>query len=370
MHILIEINEKLHEWQNSTGQDTNNPRMPLPHAFGIGFHKRGHKLSAINFSSSSIKIDKIGPFERIYSRGSLFQAMRQTDLIFFWGANAIRAVLGQLFLKKTNPRILFGAYVWEPKTPLTLKNRVLSIATHMVAPYAKALVLQTATQCKIAKKTLSNSVPILKITIGVDTKFYGLTSTIKNVPGDYRPYVEKLLDYPYVIMPGDQQRFDNQALDIVAGSNLRLVRVLQMSNTANWLKQQVKRRNLSDRFFIFENINYPFFRFLLQHASCYAGLVDSTWQPAGWTVACEALASGIPLVLYEGLVSQELELLSAGKFLHSIPLKNTEAFKKTLEEITSKKPDLETVRAAQAFAAEKLDLEKNSENFVKKVENL
>jgi len=370
MHILVETNEKLYEWQDSAGRDTNNPCMPRPYAFGISFHKRGHKISAINFSSSSIKSTKSEPFERIYSRNSLFQAMRQTDLVFFWGTNAVRAVLSQLFLKKTNPRVLFGAYVWEIKKPITLKNRLLGIITHIVAPYTKALVLQTATQCKIAKKTLSSNTPILKITIGIDTKFYRVTSTIKDVPKDYRPYVEKALEHPYAIMLGDEQRFDNQALGIVASSNLRLVRVLQRPNTAKWLRQQVQRLKISDRLFIFENINYSFLRLLLQRASCYAGLVDSTWQPAGWTVACEALASGIPLVLYEGLVSQELEFLGAGKLLHSIPFKNIKAFQKTLKAITSKKPDLEIARKAQAFATEKLELEKNSENFVKEVENL
>ena len=99
----------------------------------------------------------------------------------------------------------------------------------------------------------------------------------------------------------------------------------------------------------------------------YAGLVNSTWQPAGWTVACEALASGLPIVLYKGLVSNELNSLGCCQFLHSISMGDTQAFKIKLESLVSQQKSSIITQEIQNFAAKNLDLEKTAESFIKEI---
>jgi hypothetical protein len=173
-------------------------------------------------------------------------------------------------------------------------------------------------------------------------------------------------------MLGDEQRLNSHALEILTQSNLRLVRISQYSKDkeAKWFRQEINNRRLNERCFFFERISYPFLRFLLHHACAYAGLVDSTWQPAGWTVACEALASGLPIVLYKGLVSNELNYLGASRFLHSVPNGDTKAFQIELESLVSQQVSSKINQEIQNFAAMHLDLEKTGASFVKEIVNI
>jgi glycosyltransferase involved in cell wall biosynthesis len=167
-------------------------------------------------------------------------------------------------------------------------------------------------------------------------------------------------------MPGDELRLNADALAVVERSRLNLVRVSQYGHKngiANF-EREIRRRNLADRVFIFERISYPALRFLMKHALAYAGLVDATWQPAGWTVACESLASGLPVVLYDGLTARELTRLGAGpNILRAVSIRNTNAFASELQVIAEadRKSDLAT--EARTFANAALNLERTGAVF-------
>ena len=112
-------------------------------------------------------------------------------------------------------------------------------------------------------------------------------------------------------------------------------------------------------------------RFLIQHAVVYAGLVNSTWQPAGWTVACESLASGLPIVVYDGLVSRELIRIGAcDTFMRSVSMNDIYSLKEALQYFVNIEDRHEVSKSAQCFAAESLDFGQTSLDFVMNIEKL
>jgi glycosyltransferase involved in cell wall biosynthesis len=174
------------------------------------------------------------------------------------------------------------------------------------------------------------------------------------------------MDRPFVIMPGDELRLDQDALDVIERSDFCLVRVAQYleKSRTDLMMEEIKRRGLVGRVFLFERIDYAFLRFLMQRAVAYVGLVDSRWQPAGWTVACEALACDLPVVVYEGLVSRELQRLGAQKeWLRSVTTGDLRGFRQNLEEVATNRATLPRKLGPKLFATENLDLEATGDEF-------
>ncbi|MBO1059648.1 MAG: hypothetical protein HEQ14_01565 [Aphanizomenon flos-aquae CP01] len=372
VHLLVGINNNSQQWVDALEFSTNRPRLPLPYGFGAGFYQNGHHLSAVDFSSSRTETNNQNLFKSIHKEQNIVKALGSVDAALLWASEGIKATFKQAWLQPPRRKVILASYVWNLDTLPNIRLRRLGIATHWAALFAKALVVMTSEQKQMARQMLPAYLPVIKFTCGIDTKFYRSQSDWVDVPESERKTVENLLRSPYVIMPGDEQRCHSHALEILTHSNLRLVRISQYSKDkdAKWFRQEIYNRGLTERCFFFERISYPFLRFLLHHASVYAGLVDSTWQPAGWTVACEALASGLPIVLYQGLVSNELSSLGAGQFLHSIPMGDTRAFQIELESLVSQPKIYEINREIQNFAAKNLDLEKTGELFVKEIAHI
>jgi glycosyltransferase involved in cell wall biosynthesis len=372
MHLLVGINGNPDEWQNTLSASSTLPRLPLPYAFGAAFHKSNHQVSAIDFKDRQQSGESQNFFQHIYSAQQLSNAIDSTDFAILWARQGINAAFKEILLPPSQRRVLLASYVWDLSTLKSFKQKILGLSTYGAAHFSRALVVMTQEQNQQARESLPAYVPIINFTCGIDTQFYRIPSCFSDVPENYRAIVDSLLEHPYIIMPGDEQRCNQDALDIVANSDLRLVRIAQYSTPAKsqWIREQVETLNIKDRCFFFERISYPFLRFLLQHASAYAGLVDSTWQPAGWTVACEALASGLPIVVYEGLTSRELQFLNADPYLSSIAVGDKRQFKNALENHCSKKRAVQNKEEIQEFAKRTLDLEITSSFWVKQVEEL
>lgn len=371
MHFLVGINNNIHEWQDTLKVGEDRPRLPLPYAFGAAFLKRGHKLSAIDVCSLAKRDAPSAPFERIYHLNEIITAMKSVNVVSFWGGLGVRAIFKQLLLPRPHKRVLLNTYVWKPDTFPSWKSNRLDLATRMAARFAKGVVVMTHEQAARAREDLPDRVPVFNMRCGIDTSFYRAPSSFTNVPENYREVAEKLLAKPYMILPGDELRFNHDALDLVTEGGISLVRISQYSNDDMLnMQKEIRRRGIEDRFFIFEKISYSFMRFLLQHAAVYAGLVNSEWQPAGWTVACEALASGLPIVLYEGLVSRELARLGATEdILKSVPMRDTRTFQEMLEDAVRNHHNPHVSQETSTFSAENLNLEMTGEEFVRQVES-
>jgi glycosyltransferase involved in cell wall biosynthesis len=300
-------------------------------------------------------------------------AMKSVDITSLWAGLGVSAILKQPLLPRPRQRVLLNTYVWQPKAFPTWKAKKLGLATRMAARFAKGVVVMTQEQAERAREDLPDRVPVINMRCGIDTAYYRSSSEQESVPEAYKEIVDHLLKKPFVVMPGDELRFNQDALDIIKNSDLHLVRISQYSDKSavDRLKEQITHEGLADRLIVLERISYPFIRFLLRNAAAYAGLVDSTWQPAGWTVACEALTSGIPVVLYEGLVSRELARLGATEtILQSVPMRDIRTFQEVLESIVHNHPNPRVSLKANMFAAENLNLEITGEAFVQQVERL
>jgi glycosyltransferase involved in cell wall biosynthesis len=135
------------------------------------------------------------------------------------------------------------------------------------------------------------------------------------------------------------------------------------------LRRRLANAQIGDRFHIFERISHQFLRVLLQNASAYAGMVDSTWQPAGWTVACEALASGLPVVLYEGIVSRELQDIGAMEsWTRVVSFRNVEQFNQELQTFLRTPKNRDLSLQIINFAKTSLDCEVTAPRFVSAIE--
>ena len=232
----------------------------------------------------------------------------------------------------------------------------------------------TAEQAQKAETEFRGRIPVIRLRCGIDTGFYRRNVGLADVPENDRERVGKLLSEPYVILPGDELRFNDDAIRFVEHSGIRLVRISQYSHKGGTekLKRDIAERRLGDRLMVFEKIDYPFLRFLLRHASVYAGLVDSSWQPAGWTVACEALATGLPIVLYDGLVSRELaETGAPTSCVQSVRMGDVADFmQKVMALLSNKDRRGQHSAEASAFAERRLDLDVTGPAFVADVEKL
>jgi len=373
MNYLVAINNNIEEWRESLVPSKERPRLPLSYVLGAALVKRGHSISAVDLSSKANKTGLIEPFKAVYHSKELVKAMQSVDVVLLWGAHGISAILRQLLLNKPKKRVIICSYIWDAGANKEWRTLKLSIGTKIMARFAKGIVLMTTEQERAAKKSLSNNFPVVKLSCGIDTAFYKKESVSGDVPEEYLATVEKLLKKPYFIMPGDELRYNGDALDIVENSNIQIVRISQysMKSRTDLLKEEIKKRGLSDRFVVFENISYLFLRFLLQNASAYAGLVDASWQPAGWTVACESLACGTPIVLYEGLVSRELQYLGINKnIMRTVPVGDKKKFLEELTHFSNIPEQKQTKEEAMEFSSVKLNMEKTGEEFAGQIELL
>ncbi len=372
MHLLVGINNNIHEWRDTITPSQDRPRLPIPYAFGGAFIKRGHKLSALNVSSSPSAEKSLYPFEAVYTMPALSKAMKSVDLVSLWGGLGLSAILRQFCLMPIRKRVVLNSYVWQLDSSPTLRSRKAAISARVSARFAKAVVVMTTEQAEAARRELSSRLPVILFRCGIDTSFYCIPSSIADVPETYRPLIERLIASPYMILPGDELRFNQDALDIVTKTGIPMVRISQYSSgNMQEMQAEIRRRGIEDRFIIFENISYAFMRFLLQHASLYAGLVNSAWQPAGWTVACEALASGLPSIIYEGLVSREMGRLGVkDDFIRSVPMNDTQAFQDAALKFMSLDGSRDAAINAKAFADKMLNLERTADHFVQEIERL
>jgi len=340
--------------------------------FGGAFLAAGHCLSALDAPGRADK-SAAAPFRAIYHRRDLAEALQMVDLAVLWGSDALSAVLRQAITMKRKRNILMFSYVFSP-TKAGMKHRILDWSLKMLVPCASGLVLMTGEQTRQAQSAFAGKIPVIQLRCGIDTQFYRAEVGLNDVPENYRGDVGKLLSEPYVILPGDELRLNDDALRFVELSGIRLVRISQYGYKSGItkLKSEIARRRLAERLVLFEGIDYAFLRFLLRHASAYVGLVDSSWQPAGWTVACESLASGLPLVLYDGLVSRELiEIGAPQSCVQTVRMADVTGLAETISALIAKS-DLRGLHSAEAaaFAERQLNLDITGPAFVAEVEQL
>jgi len=365
--LLVAISGNLPEWREAFQRSPDRPRLPLPYTFGASCHAVGFDLCAVDLAARADDRGATAPFLRVFRAKDAAKAIGSSDLALLSGSLGISSIMRQTILSPmAGRRIAMFTYTWDTRGSPSATRRARLAMTRLAARSARGVVVMTREQAEAARRRLPRSRPVIDLRVGVDYAFYSRPASVSDVPEEYRATVECLLDGPYAILPGGQQRLNRETLDVFAGSSLRLVRVAQSGarSGVSELASEAERRGMADRIVVFEKIDYRFLRFLFQNAAAYAGIVDSSWQPAGWTAACESLASGTPVVLLEGLVSRELACLKPSRrIVKTVPMGDANAFRRELERHACPARKCETARTARAFARANLDLEDTGRAF-------
>lgn len=367
--VLVNINGNASEWRACFAPTGELPRLPLPFALGAGLAGQGIKLAAYDTSRTPAP-DDIAPFAQYFSKGDIDAAYKAVDFVFLWGTPGLKSCFGEAARRRADRKTVLLCYGWQPIGRVAAARRAMLALTRQAARSARCVVLMTRLQAAVAQANLSANVPVVQLRVGIDTRYYARPSSEVDVPDEHRAIVEKLLREPYVILPGDELRLNDDALEVARDSGLRVVRISQYGHKSgtSMLKEEVARRRLGDRVIVFERITYTFLRFLLQHAAAYAGFVDASWQPAGWTVACESLASGLPLVLYDGFTARELaDQGLSSELLRVVPPRDRTSFGHELMALAAGPKSAALASAARQFAARVLDVEATAPDFARKL---
>ena len=367
--VLVCINGNVPEWRASFSPMAEVPRLPLPYAFGVGLASQGLALSAYDFSAKSPPED-IAPFVRYFARGNFGSARASEDFAVLWGTSGIGSCLSEAIVPHHRRKTILFCYGWRPTGHTSMARRGILTITRRAAHLARCVILMTTQQVAAARSDLPARVPVIQLRVGIDTLYYARPSSEADVPEEHRASVEALLREPYMILPGDELRINDDALEVAQATGIRLVRISQYNHKSgtNALKEKVARLGLGERVIVFERISYAFLRYLLQHAAAYAGFVDASWQPAGWTVACESLASGLPLVLYDGLTSREMAAQGCNRNLMRVVTPgDRDAFSRELVSLVAGSRSAEQIAAARQFAARTLDFEVTAQEFSRKL---
>lgn len=364
--VLPNIHGNLPEWRACFSPTGEMPRLPLPFAFSA-LAGEGMSLAAVD-SSSNEKPNDIFPFQSYFLKSETKAARNGSLSVIQWGTQGVRSCFAEAVKPRSSRKTVLFIYGWRPALPVTAKRSAILSVTRLAARTARGLILMTSRQVAAARADLSEAVPVVPLRVGIDTRFYARHSTELDVPEAHRSTVDKLLSEPYLILPGDELRLNADALEVVQKTGLRLVRISQYSHKSgtSLLKEEVARRRLADRVIVFERISYSFLRFLLQHAAAYAGFVDASWQPAGWTVACESLASGLPIVLYDGITAREMaDLGLPHDLLRIVPVGDRACFANELAAIAATERTAAQTSVAQQFASRVLNAETTAPEFAR-----
>jgi glycosyltransferase involved in cell wall biosynthesis len=141
--------------------------------------------------------------------------------------------------------------------------------------------------------------------VGVDTEFF-CPKAGGPEPSEINRDLRNFCRNPYIVVAGDQQRNEREVLNTIESLGTRLVRLTQNTYTEAFWKSYGSD---PDRDSVFCKAHLPWtdVRFAYQHASALVSLADNSWQPAGWTTVLEAMASGIPVLVRRGLITEELK---------------------------------------------------------------
>jgi glycosyltransferase involved in cell wall biosynthesis len=213
------------------------------------------------------------------------------------------------------------------------------------------------------------------IRIGVDTTFFApRPNRVENRTGG-----DSCLDTlrelaPYVAVVGDQLRDEELVARVMLGSKGNLVRVTRNRFVEEFWKSYSDRESVGNKVFCRAGMSSEFLRAVYWNAIAVLNLADASWQPAGWSVATEAMACCTPVILQRGLVSDELSRIfarPAEDFIYPVESGDAATARLHLERIISKPDEAEQkARLAQQMTETHLPIERTVKDIVSEIARL
>lgn len=224
--------------------------------------------------------------------------IEEVDLFITTGAEYFKFLylnfnpkLKELIKRKVIP-ILYNA----PKSKTDykfFKNKIIS-------SLSRSQIYTSRTQYELSK-SLKIGKPIF-LPVGIDVNFY-----LKKRSSHFMQW---LINEEYLVMHGDELRDNFELLKLADLLKIGIVRISQYpekdiyKNSIFSLSKDFK--NIPYIYHL-QNIDFNEYICILKNAKLYAGLVNSTNQPAGWTALCEAKVLNLPIIISKGLITKDFQ---------------------------------------------------------------
>jgi glycosyltransferase involved in cell wall biosynthesis len=291
--------------------------------------------------------------------GRVIGQLSAWDVVVTWGTQGavIAAALG---IKTGGPRkVVIISFSGWPRAggPLGLMRELLyQSATERTGK----LVFMTKRQIREALGRVdADGKRVAHLPVGVDTRFF--TPMPAGATASVRPELQALGSQRFVVVAGDQLRDERNMIGVLDGLSIGLVRLTQnkfIEELWGKLRGTVRFPVLCKAHLTAQEVRYVY-----QRAVCLVNLVDSSWQPAGWTVMTEAMACGLPVIVNPGLTTEEMRTYVTGgplPFLELQRLDPSQARARVIDLLADDDLSREIGMVARQFVERHLDIDRTS----------
>ena len=308
--VGVLMNGRCDEWAHALDHFENHskPRLPIPYSILAQYPKEEFQFLGINFGNTFPK--RQYPFSKVVSYRNIIEARRACDLIVAWGRYALLNCFLDLFKRPGNKKTIFISYDWPCfQWKLFSFRSTYQILQSFMAKFSRGVFVMTEEQKLSAKSYLPPWISVEKIDFRIDASFYESFDPAVCDQAWFDKFSEENRHRPYMVMLGDELRIEDDAIIVAKNTDMSVVRVCQYmdADTKAEILHKVSAQGLISKYHMMNNLSYGQLILLLRNASGYLGLVESTWQPAGWTALSEALCCRLPAIVYDGLVSREMQ---------------------------------------------------------------
>lgn len=316
MKVCFYLTQDISDWSISSRKD--GPILPIPGSLTKDLSKKNKICFLIKKGTN-----KKYPIDNEKFFDSFELMLKKVDIFISIGSAHIKLLKENFSIK--NKRLLK-----RKAFPIIYRkiNKIfseISIKNNLLLYFSRGQIYTSRTQYDFAKLNKVGN-PIF-LPIGIDLDFYSKSRFSSN-------FLESIIDKKYIVMHGDEERDEEKLIKIADSLNFGIVRINQYPQKAKKnIFDIVKISSKIPFIYNFQNIGFDKYIWLLKNASLYAGMVNSKWQPAGWTALCEALGLGIPSIISKGLTSNDYEITFSKNIKNKFNLLITENINKEQNKI-------------------------------------
>ncbi len=294
MKVCFYLTQDILDW--TIEKRKNFPILPIPGSLTKELSKENEISFLIKeVSEKKYKIDN----KRYFASFDLM--LEKVDVFISIGSSHLKLLKRNFSLK--NQRLLR-----QKSLPIIYRNiekgiHERSLKNRLILSLSRCQIYTSSKQYQYA---LENNIgkPIL-LPIGIDLDFYYASKNKSK-------FLQKIINQKYIIMHGDEEREEDKLIKLASMLNIGIVRINQYPYKSKKNLFEIAKSYFDIPFiYNFQNIDFHNYIWLLKNSTIYAGMVNSKFQPAGWTALCEAIILGIPSIISNGITSDD--------YLKSIP---------------------------------------------------
>ncbi len=290
------------------------PKYSQSYPFVDGLRERGVDVEVADITKTSLDYAGRVPRGWLSTYASLIGVVRSLgnyDAVVSWSTTGALLSLAKKFLEIFLPSlrrckivvVVFSNSVQHHSIFVRcLGNVIIKFGLRN----ADAVIYMTHRQMEEARNLLGVDLRIMHlVSAGVDTEFFKPLSSRES----HEPPREEFTEFSgiaYVVVGGDQLRSEQQIIDVLNDTGIGLIRLTQNKLTESFWKHAALGKRVRFPFACVSNLSPREVRYAYRHALYCLNLVDNSWQPAGWSVATEAMACGLPVIINEGLIAEEM----------------------------------------------------------------